>query len=459
MSSPLIWIVLPGLAGMLLWQLRRRTRWVRFLGLFLSAFLVILAQVLPVAVTVKLGPLSFKVADTLVLLGRKFTLSAGDLPLITIIYVISTLWFLGALSLQITPFFVPLGLGVTALLVAALAVDPFLYAALLIEVAVLVSIPMLASPGETVRQGLLRYLIFQTLGMPFILFTGWMLTGIETGPLDPALMTRAAVMLGLGFAFLLAVFPFYSWIPLLVEQGQPFVTGFILVILPTVALFFALDFLTQYTWFKELPLVYSSLRAAGALMVATGGLWAAFQRQLGRILGYTIITQIGFAILAVGSPGPAGLSIFAAQLLPFIAAVWLWSYALSIFGRDGHSLTFASVADGLRCYPFASSALLLANLALAGLPLLAGFPFRLSLLVEVAQASPVSALWVFVGSLGLLAAGVRSLAALAVVRETPNWQVSERPVEAVFLILGILFMLILGWSPQLFLPGLLAIVR
>ena len=407
MSSPLIWIVLPGLAGMLLWLLRRRTRWVRFLGLFLSAFLVILAQVLPVAVTVKLGSLSFKVADTLVLLGRKFTLSAGDLQLITIIYVISTLWFLGALSLQITPFFVPLGLGVTALLVAALAVDPFLYAALLIEVAVLVSIPMLASPGETVRQGLLRYLIFQTLGMPFILFTGWMLTGIETGPLDPALMTRAAVMLGLGFAFLLAVFPFYSWIPLLVEHGQPFVTGFILVILPTVALFFALDFLTQYTWFKELPLVYSSLRAAGALMVATGGLWAAFQRQFGLILGYTIITQIGFAILAVGSPGPAGLSIFAAQLLPFIAAVWLWSYALSIFGRDGHSLTFASVADGLRCYPFASSALLLANLALAGLPLLAGFPFRLSLLIEVAQASPVSALWVFVGSLGLLAAGVR----------------------------------------------------
>jgi formate hydrogenlyase subunit 3/multisubunit Na+/H+ antiporter MnhD subunit len=444
---------------MLLWLLRRRTRWVRFLGLFLSAFLAILAQVLPVAVTVKLGPLSFKVADTLVLLGRKFTLSTGELPLITIIYAVSTLWFLGALSLQITPLFVPHGLGVTALLVAALAVDPFLYAALLIEVAVLISIPMLASPGETVRKGLLRYLIFQTLGMPFILFTGWMLTGIETGPLDPALMVRTAVLLGLGFAFLLAVFPFYSWIPLLAEQGQPFVTGFILVILPTVVLFFALDFLTQYTWFRELSLVYSSLRAAGALMVATGGLWAAFQRQLGRILGYAIIAQIGFAILALGSPGPEGLSIFAAQLLPFIAAVWLWSYALSIFGRDGHSLTFASVADGLRSYPFASSALLLANMALAGLPLLAGFPFRMSLLVEVAQASPVSALWVFVGSLGLLVAGVRSLAALAVVREAPNWQVSERPVEAVFLVLGILFMLILGWFPQLFLPGLLAIAR
>jgi NADH-quinone oxidoreductase subunit N len=458
-SSALLWIALPGLVGMLLWWQRQHTRWVRFLGLLLAVSLAVLAQVLPVAVAVKLGPLSFKVADSLSLLGRKFTLGAAELPLISIIYVIAALWFLGTLNLAVTPYFVPLGLAVTALLVAALAVDPFLYAALLIEVAVLVSIPMLASPGETLRQGVLRYLIFQTLGMPFILFTGWILTGIENGPIDPALVTRAAVMLGLGFAFLLAVFPFYSWIPLLAEQGQPFVIGFILVILPVVVLFFGLDFLTQYTWFKDVPLVYASLRTAGTLMVITGGVWAAFQRQLSRILGYTVIAQIGFAILAVGSPGAAGLTIFAAQLLPFIVAIWLWSFALSIFSKGGHALTFDSVADGLRCYPFASSALLLANLALAGLPFLAGFPFRMTLLITAAQTSPASAVWVFIGSLGLLAAAVRSLAALAVVRDAANWQVSERPVDAALLVAGMLFFLVLGWFPQLFLPGLLAIVR
>ena len=44
MSSPLIWIFLPGLAGVLLLGIRQHTLWVRFLGLFLSALLSILAQ-------------------------------------------------------------------------------------------------------------------------------------------------------------------------------------------------------------------------------------------------------------------------------------------------------------------------------------------------------------------------------------------------------------------------------
>jgi NADH-quinone oxidoreductase subunit N len=344
-------------------------------------------------------------------------------------------------------------------LIAALAVDPFLYAALLIEMAVLISVPMLLPYGEQNRQGVLRYLIFQTLGMLFILFTGWMLAGIETGPADANLMIRSMVMLGLGFAFLLAIFPFYTWIPLLAEQVKPYISGFIFVVLPVGVLFFLLDFLNQFAWLHDLPIVFQTLRVAGTLMIATGGIMAAFQNHLGRILGYTVIANIGLAVIAIGLQKTTGLALFSAQLLPYIVAVWLWVYSLTVLNREGKRLFFTSGADGLHRYPFATIGLLLACFTLSGLPLLAIFPFRLSMLITLAQQSPLLAIWVLAGSLGLLVAAVRSLAALSEVREIKGWQIDEKPIEALFLTMGILFLLILGWFPQLFLSGLIDVIK
>ena len=53
------------------------------------------------------------------------------------------------------------------------------------------------------------------LAMPFILFAGWLLAGVESSPGDIELVVQSATLLALGFSFLLAVFPLYSWIPLL----------------------------------------------------------------------------------------------------------------------------------------------------------------------------------------------------------------------------------------------------
>jgi NADH-quinone oxidoreductase subunit N len=459
MNTPIIWIIFPAAFSIVLWVLRGQKRLVNSLGLGTAVVLVILARILPIGVTIKIGPWAFKIVDTLNVLGREFIITTAEQPLIALLFSVAALWFLGAFSIQITSFFIPLSLGMVALLIAALAVEPFLYAALLIEIAVLLSIPMLAPLGEQSRQGVLRFLIFQTAGMPFILFTGWMLAGIETGPADTALVTRAAVMLGLGFAFLLGVFPFYTWIPLLAEQAHAYVTGFIFVILPTVVLFLGLTFIHQYTWLAGSPLVFEILRVAGTLMVATGGILAAFQRNYYRVLGYTVMVMIGFAMLAIGLKESDGISIFGALLLPYIIALWLWTYSLVVFRRAGSPLTYASGADGLHRFPFASISLLLACFTLAGLPFLAGFPFRLSLLVNLTRESYIMAVWVFAGSLGLLMAGVRSLAALSVVREVKGWQVNEKPGEAIFLTLGSFFLLLLGWFPQWFLPFLMDVLK
>ncbi len=282
-----------------------------------SFIMGILAWRLPIGGTFYFGPWSIEIRDTLSILGRTLTLGAVDKTMLTLFYLLTSLWCLGGFAVNVSSVLAPLGLAMVALLVAALAVQPFLYGALLIEMAVIVSVLILAPPGETPRQGVLRYLIFQTLGFPFILFTGWMMNGIEAGSGGATLTLRASIMLGLGFAFLLAIFPFNTWLPLLAGQAEPYVTGFVLVMLPMTVLLFALNFLDLYGWLRETPEVYAALRLVGVLMVATGGVWAAFQRHLGRMLGYAIIVETGMALLAVGLKDQGGLQLFSAQFLPW----------------------------------------------------------------------------------------------------------------------------------------------
>ena len=66
---------------------------------------------------------------------------------------------------------------ITGLMVASIAVEPFLYAALFIQMAILLAIPLMTSIYEAPSKGITRFLVYQTLAMPFILVAGWLLGG------------------------------------------------------------------------------------------------------------------------------------------------------------------------------------------------------------------------------------------------------------------------------------------
>lgn len=456
MSTPFIWIIFPGgLAGLLL--IFRRRKWLVTVSSTVAClFLGSLAWWLPGDEYFFIGPWTVRIVETWSVLGRSFILGMDDRPALVVIFLGTALWFGAASVARTGSSFVPIGLGMVALLTAAIAVEPFLYAALILEIAVLVSIPLLARPGKPVGRGVLRYLTFQTLGIPFILMTGWTLTGIEANPGELGVVLRASVLMGIGFAILLAVFPFHTWIPMLSQESHPYAASFIFLLLPAAITFFGLGFLDRFAWLRNSEVVYIVLRAAGVLMVVTAGLWAAFQRHLGRMLGYAVILEIGLSLIAIslvqGEQVERFLGILFAALLPRGISLGVWALALTMIWFRSEQLDYRSVQGIARSAPLAAGSLVLAHFSLAGLPLLAGFPVRLALLEGLSQVSLITAFWTLVGSVGLMVGGLRTLAVLIMGPDEDEWRVSESPVERVYLAAGIIGMLVIGLFPQWFLP-------
>ena len=458
MTAPLVWILIPAILSVVMFGLIRWQILVTILGTICAFVLAITAWLLPVKEQFLLGPLTINFSDTWSVLGRRFVLGAADRPSLVILYLATAFFFGAAYIAHTNRFFVPVGLAMVSLLTAALAVEPFLYAALLIEMAVLVSVPLLTPPDSQVGKGILRYITLLSLGMPFILLAGWMLSGIETEVMNEPLLLRASLLIGLGFSLQLAIFPFHSWIPMLGKESHPYAAAFIFTMIPGAITLIVLGFLEQLPLFSAIPDVQLVLRVMGVTMVVFAGLWAAFQNNLGSMLGYAAILEIGFSLILLSLLAEnfvsEGLGVFYAMLFPRGLGLGLWALALALLRTRTESLDLQDIEGAGRILPVTTGALVLAQFSLAGLPLLASFPIRLPIWGDLSQVSPAITIWTLVGCLGLLFGGMRTLAMLVIGSEEQVWKVSETRGEILFLVAGMMLIFIWGVFPQWILPSI-----
>jgi NADH-quinone oxidoreductase subunit N len=456
MSAPLLWILLPGLLAILFFVFKKSTKTTALIGCLVALVLAGLAWKMPLSDQISLGPWSFQFASSITVLGRQLDLAENTRPILSLIYLMTAFWFGGAYTARTGPYFISLGLGIVSLLTAALAVKPFLFAAFFIQLAAFMSVPLLSPPGQQVGRGVLRFLTFQTVGTPFILLTGWLITGTEAVPGDTASFLQTIIPLGFGFSFLLAVFPFHTWVSMLAEESHPYVAAFILFLLPGIISLFGLGFFESYAWMRNSPLIFTVLRITGIIMVVTGGGMAAFQTHLGRMLGYAVTVDIGLSLISIGihqgiNIGTTGLSpslsIFFAFFLTRGLALGVWALALSAIRDRSKGMSFRDVQGVGRTLPLAAAGVVLAHFSMAGYPLMAGFPPRLALFGELGRNFPLLTFWALAGSFGLLIGGLRSLAVMAMGKENEAWKINERGALIFLLGLGIAALFLAGLVP------------
>jgi NADH:ubiquinone oxidoreductase subunit 2 (subunit N) len=347
---------------------------------------------------------------------------------------------------------------VTALLTAAVGVTPFLYAALLIEAAILVTVPMLSPLGKAPKPGILRYLTLQTLAMPFILLAGWLLSGVEALPPESPLIVQSALILGLGIALWLSIFPFHTWMPMVNEHSNPMVTSFLQFMIPSVVLFFSLNFLNRYTFLRESAGLHQILQIIGVIMIALGGSWTAFQKNLKRAFGFSALMETGFSLLALGLAGQGGLNWLLLLMPARALSYWLWGYVLALIEQHAGVADLKHIEGFARRYPILSIGLLLAQLSVAGMPLLAEFPTKLSLLTAALGNLPALGVWGFIGSLGLFLYTLRLLTHLVTTPsegEPGQWQISEKLSEYLPILIMLVILILVGLFPKAFLSNIL----
>lgn len=468
MNAPLIWVGIPAAVAIILFLLRGFRQLVYALGILFSGWLWSFALLLPIGEFAAIGGRAFRISETFSILGRDFILQNTDRGLLVMVYFFLMVWVIGAWFAGPRESFIALGFLWAALLVAALSVEPFLYAALLFEICILIAVPLLSSPQQRPGAGIFRFLTFQSLGMPFILLAGWFLAGLEASPGQSGLELRAGILIGIGLSFLLAIVPFHSWVPALAGENQPYVAAFILFLMPIMVGIFGLGFLDRFVWLRDSPAVYAGLRLVGALMVIVGGTWAAVERHMGRMLGHAAIIENGFALIAIGIGATNGILLFFWLAVVRLFSYVTWSVGVSRFWvLNNGSLSLDDYRGKGHQTPLLAATVVIGQLSLAGVPLLAGFSARFSLFKVLPEVSPLIAAIALVGNAGLLVGGIRTISALfislpvqdqglfdqsvGVLTQEGN-VVSERLMEWILYGLLIGMLIIVGVFPQLYLP-------
>ncbi|MEL7645171.1 MAG: proton-conducting transporter membrane subunit [Anaerolineaceae bacterium] len=462
MSTPLIWVVFPLAVALILIITRKKPVLSGILASALSLLLALAALLFPRDLSFLLPEQRLEIASSLELFGRSLQISGEQLTMVALLYGIAFVWNLGSLLFRPSLWYNILSLGITALWIATLSVNPFLYAAVLIELIALLSVPLLSPRGVRTEHGVLRYLVFQTLALPLILLTGWMLAGIGSAPSANPLIVRSAMLVLLGFALWIGAFPFHSWIPMISAKSHPWVVSLLLMLMQSALSVFLLYFLNQYAWLRNLPITFPSLRWIGVIMIAIAGLFSAVQINLGKNFGYLVLYETGYSLLAIGLAQTGGLNYLAMLFIPRMLSYAMISLALSaLWERGGANALAYKAQEGLfTTRPVVTVGILLGFFSLLGLPLLPVFPHKQMLWLLTAQTDPRLLVWILIGSLGLLMSTSRLIRLFARERsaESPALPVREKGGLIAFMLVILLLMLTLGMFTQLLLPRFLGIL-
>lgn len=453
-STPVIWIAIPIVCSIFLVVIKEKKRIVSIIGGSVAFLLFLLAVVFPKNLIVSLGSRTFEFSDSVILLGRSITINSGLLPFVALAYLITSLWLYGSGWFSIMSWFCPLSMLITPILIFSLAVQPFLYAALLIELAILLSVPILSPIKIQESKGTLRFLIFNTLAMPMILISGWMLSGIDTVPTTNPLVLRATIFLLLGFALWLAIFPFHSWLPLVYETGFSWQISFINSIMPITFLMFLLTFFDRYAWLRSIPNFYNIIDSIGVIMIVVGSIFLTIQTHIGRAFGYAVMIETGFSLLAIGLAPQGGLNWLFMSFLPRILSYWLWSFSMSAIQEHSHTLSISSLKGYIYHHPFQCVGILIGQLSLAGLPLLASFPAKRMIWFLTTKTTTLNSILSLFGSLSIILFSLNLL--IRFLSHDENEPDKEVEKELIKIIIPICFMILVsifvGLFPHWFYP-------
>lgn len=197
------------------------------------------------------------------------------------------------------------------------------------------------------------------------------------------------VFLLCGLAFKLSAAPFHMWTPDVYEGAPTPVTAFFAAA-PKLAVV-ALLARVLFTPFGELTDEWRQVvQALAALSLVIGAFVALVQTNIKRLMAYSSIHNVGFALMALAAGGSQGASAAMIYMLVYLPTTIGIFAAILCMRRDGKDVeTIADLGGLMSRQPWLGILLTVLMCSLAGIPPLAGF---LGKLVTI-QAAVGAGLW------------------------------------------------------------------
>lgn len=334
------------------------------------------------------------------LLGLTLLLDPLSRLFLATFFCIVALAFATSLVLPHGENFVPIGLLLLASTSATLLLlqEPFVVALLLINAAVLAVLAIVDMPtgspllvGRKAIAAALKYLVLMVVAgvimyLAFVLVSVYDDTGTSQGLIGAQLILA---LLAVGFGLRLAVVPFHSWLPDLVETASPMVTVLVITVINVTSLLVLVSTLQFFG-----PIILSgndfgvrALQILGIITALTGAVLALAQPELRRTVGNLVVYNAGVILYGLTTMSSIGLTGALFETFNQILVVMLLFLSMSMLEqpdrRPGGNLVRR---DLLRRWPIAGVGFLAGGLALLGLPPFNGFASKLLIYEAAAQA-------------------------------------------------------------------------
>jgi NADH-quinone oxidoreductase subunit N len=244
------------------------------------------------------------------------------------------------------------------------------------------------------QEAAIKYYLLGALATGFMLFGVVLLFGLggttlfggwreSLGSTDVWALAVAVGLIAVGLSFKIGAFPAYAWVPD-VADGAPAPMAAFLTAAPKVGALIVLARLAV-----ALPAADVGWRPLVAVLAAVtmtlGNLAALRQDDVRRLLGWSSISQAGYALMAVVALGRSGLAV--PSLLYFVGAYVLGNLAAFGVVVELRGLSDRQKYAGLsRTRPWLAVTLVVAFLSFVGVPPLAGFVGKLALFAATIEA-------------------------------------------------------------------------
>ncbi|MEE4194191.1 MAG: proton-conducting transporter membrane subunit [Anaerolineae bacterium] len=449
MSAGVLWVVLPLVIALLLLLLTNYAQVSMIVAAVINTAMVILILAIKIDHNYIIGSTLLRIEPVFSILGRTVLIENADRVILLILYGLSAVYiWLGVFS-DPTPSFAPFSIAIAALLTAALTVESRLFFILFVELAVLLCLPLLVKQPGKKERGEHFLLIFVTLSIPLLLLGGWAADAVASNPIDTEMIDRAVVFMVLGYSLMIGVFPFFFWMPQISENTRPVRANFVLSILSFSFLYLLFSIGDAGSWLRSDEVVLRWIQVMGLLMIAVGGVWAAFQSNISRYFAFGLIIDNGFGFLAMRSALNGSPDAFSILLTTRLIVYFLFTIASVYLDNRGVDLTIDGIRGRFREYPFAFILLFYTIFSFNALPLMANFTVRFSILQSVLSDGGIEfVIWPLIGQLGFFLGALRFLGSAVDERQDEERRQEETWPERVVFMAGMLLLVLFGFLPS-----------